>query len=146
MRGQQLTRAFAGFGGKVGTNLDLRRFRANIYLDLRNKTGFAEDNFVGRTLRIGNQAVIAVLDCDPRCKMITLDPDNGNANPEVMRVLARKHEEKAGLYGAVLVEGTIQNGDPVSVAMQQSKRTRSRNTGCQDSAASDLSMQHPEIC
>lgn len=96
---------------EVGESLDKRRFRANLYLDLAR--GFEEDNFVGHTLRIGSRAVIAVTDRDARCKMITLDPDTGQPNPEIMRQVAKAHEGKAGIYGAVLVEGTIRSGDEV---------------------------------
>jgi uncharacterized protein len=98
---------------EVGAPLDKRRFRANIYLDLASRGGFSENQFVGHMLQIGSKVVIAVSDRDPRCKMITLDPDTTQANPEVMRCVARAHEGKAGVYGAVLVEGTIRPGDPV---------------------------------
>ncbi|MGI8958867.1 MAG: MOSC domain-containing protein [Bryobacteraceae bacterium] len=100
---------------ELGTNLDKRRFRANIYLDLGFGTAFGENEFVGHTLQIGNKAVIALTDRDPRCKMITLDPDTAQANPEAMRHVARVHDGKAGVYGAVLVEGTIRSGDQVQV-------------------------------
>lgn len=102
---------------EVGGRLDLRRFRANVYLDLDGAAGFAEDEWVGRTLRIGEQVVMAVVGRDSRCKMITLDPETGSANPEVMKVLAREHEGKAGVYGAVLVEGTIRVGDAVMLLL-----------------------------
>jgi uncharacterized protein YcbX len=82
---------------------------------LASQTGFGEDEFVGRTLQIGNKVVIALTDRDPRCKMITLDPETGQANPEVMRRVARAHDGKAGVYGVVLVEGTIRAGDPVKL-------------------------------
>jgi len=95
--------------------LDHRRFRANIYVDLTSRNGFGEDAFVGRTLKVGEKAVIAVTERDPRCKMITLDPDTGEANPEIMRHLARTHDGKAGVYGAVLVEGTVRCGDQVAL-------------------------------
>jgi len=95
--------------------LDKRRFRANIYLDLKSGRGFDEDNLVGRTLRVGAKTTIAVMERDPRCKMITLDPDTGQQNREVMKQLARLHETKAGVYGAVLVEGTIRPGDEISL-------------------------------
>ena len=58
---------------------------------------------------------MAVVGRDPRCKMITLDPDTGAANAEVMKVLAREHEGMAGVYGAVLVEGTIRVGEAVEL-------------------------------
>jgi len=43
---------------------------------LMNHTGkgFDEDQLVGRTLRVGAKATIAVVERDPRCKMITLEP------------------------------------------------------------------------
>jgi uncharacterized protein len=100
---------------EVGTDLDKRRFRANVYLDLESQSAFAEDEFVGRTLRIGTKTVISVIDRDPRCKMITLDPNTGQANPEVIRRVARGHEGKAGVYAAVLVEGTIRPGDEITM-------------------------------
>jgi uncharacterized protein len=99
----------------LGTSLDKRRFRANIYLDLKSGRGFDEDKLVGRTLRVGAKATIAVMERDPRCKMITLDPDTGEQNAEVMKQLARAHETKAGVYGVVLIEGTIRPGDEISL-------------------------------
>jgi uncharacterized protein len=103
------------FSDQLGTNIDKRRFRANLYVELESGTAFGEDGFVGRTLRIGDKATIAVLDRDSRCKMITLDPDTGQANPEVMRWLARTHDGKAGVYAAVLVEGTVRPGDEITL-------------------------------
>jgi hypothetical protein len=100
---------------EVGANLDKRRFRANIYLDLGSASGFAEDQFVGHTLRIGDQVVVAVIDHDRRCKMITLDPDTAQANPEIMRRVARGHDGKAGVYCVVLVEGIIGSGDQIQL-------------------------------
>ena len=67
------------------------RFRANVYLDLKSDSGFAEDKLVGRKLGIGSGAVIMVLERDPRCKMISLDPDSGEHNPEVLRKVAQAH-------------------------------------------------------
>jgi len=94
---------------------DKRRFRANIYIELESGNAFAEDDFVGRTLQIGARTVIAVIDRDPRCKMITLDPDTAQQNPEVMRRVARDHDGKAGVYGAVLIEGTIRPQDEIAL-------------------------------
>jgi uncharacterized protein len=100
-------------GDEVGLSLDKRRFRANIYAHFEAMSGFAEDAFIGRRLQLGTKAVIAVMDRDPRCKMITLDPDTAEARPEVLRRVAQAHDGKAGLYGAVLVEGTVRSGDEI---------------------------------
>jgi uncharacterized protein YcbX len=100
-------------GDEVGTPIDPRRFRANIYIDLKSEEPFAENRLAGRAVRIGRKATFAILERDPRCKMITLDPDTAEQNPAVMRCVARNHEGTAGIYAAVLVEGTICSGDEI---------------------------------
>jgi len=102
-------------GEEIGTSVDQRRFRANIYVDLNAASGFAEDGFVGRSLRIGSKVVVSILERDPRCAMITLDPDTGESKPEFLRQVAQAHKGMAGVYGAVLVEGTLRKGDAVEL-------------------------------
>src|SRR6266481_1968143 len=102
-------------GEETGTTVDKQRFRANVYLDLTSSDGFAEDEFVGRSLRIGSKVVISVLERDPRCMMITLDPDTGEKAPALLKKVAQAHSGMAGVYGAVLVEGTLRKDDPVEV-------------------------------
>ena len=96
-------------------SIDKRRFRANIYLNLTTGEGFAEDELVGRRLRIGSRAEVLVLERDPRCKMISLDPDTGEHDPEVLRQVAQAHSAYAGVYCAVLVEGTLTKGDSIEL-------------------------------
>jgi uncharacterized protein YcbX len=105
-------------GEEVGIALDKRRFRANVYADLTPMSGFAENGFVGRRLQIGSKAEIAVTDRDPRCKMITLDPNTAEGSPEVLRRVRDYHGGKAGLYGAVLVEGIVRPGDEIRLLDQ----------------------------
>ena len=100
---------------ELGVPVDKRRFRANIYLDLAADGGFAEDKLVGRRLRIGSKAEVLVLERDPRCKMISLDPDTGEHNPEVLRKVVRAHDNFAGVYCAVLVEGMLTEGDSIEL-------------------------------
>ncbi|MFZ0547975.1 MAG: MOSC domain-containing protein [Candidatus Promineifilaceae bacterium] len=95
--------------------LDKQRFRANIYLDLASDSGFGEDNFVGRKLKIGSSAAVMVLERDPRCKMISLDPVTGEHNPEILRKVAQAHDNFAGVYCAVLVEGILTKGDTIEL-------------------------------
>jgi uncharacterized protein YcbX len=85
-------------------------------MDLASAGGFAEDAYVGRTLRIGPKVVISVLERDPRCKMITLDPDTAEPNAQLLRTVNQAHDNKAGVYGAVLVEGIIRRGDMIDLA------------------------------
>lgn len=101
---------------EVAAPIDKRAFRANIYADFSGAAGFAENGFVGRTLRIGDKAMLAVIDTDPRCQMITLDPDTAKANPDILRAVVRNHGQMAGLYCAVLVEGRVRPGDAIALA------------------------------
>lgn len=96
-------------------DLDKRRFRANLYIDLASGGGFAEDHWVGHKLGIGSEVVVEVLKRNKRCKLITLDPDTAEANPEIMKRVAREHESCAGVYATVLVEGLVAAGDEISI-------------------------------
>jgi hypothetical protein len=102
-------------GAEIGSVLDKRRFRANVYLDLGTAGGFSENAFVGRKICLGSKVVVVVVARDPRCRMITLDPDSAAPNPEVLRNVARTHDRMAGVYGAVVAEGMIRVGDAVEV-------------------------------
>jgi uncharacterized protein YcbX len=102
-------------GEETGIAVDRRRFRANIYVDLTTAHGFAEDEFVGRSLRIGSRVTVAVLQRDARCMMITLDPDTAEKTPAILKAVAQAHEGMAGVYGAVLAEGMIRKGDAVEL-------------------------------
>ena len=100
---------------ETGVPIDKRRFRANVYVDLASSGGFAENDFVGRSLRIGPKVVVRILERDARCVMITLDPDTTEKTPEILKKVAQAHEGMAGVYGAVMVEGMLHKGDPVEV-------------------------------
>ena len=100
---------------ETGVPIDKRRFRANVYVDLASSGGFAENDFVGKSLRIGPKVVLKILERDARCVMITLDPDTTEKTPEILKKVAQAHEGMAGVYGAVMVEGMLHKGDSVEV-------------------------------
>ena len=102
-------------GEETGVPIDKRRFRANVYVDLTSAGGFGENEFVGRSLRIGPKVVVSVLERDARCMMITLDPDTGEKEPAILKKVAQAHEGMAGVYGAVMVEGMLHTGDSVEL-------------------------------
>src|SRR3954466_10907472 len=97
------------------TPIDKRRFRANVYLDLASDTAFAENELVGRSVKIGPKVIVRVLERDPRCAIITLAPDTSERTPAVLKKIAQAHEGTAGVYAAVVVEGMLHKGDPVEL-------------------------------
>jgi uncharacterized protein YcbX len=105
----------AQLGREIGQSVDHRRFRANVYVDLDGGEGFAEDALVGRSLRIGPSVEIAIVARDPRCKMITLDPETGEMDPKILQKVGRGHGGRAGVYAAVLSEGLVSRGDRIEV-------------------------------
>lgn len=98
-----------------GISLDKRRFRANIYMNFDAANSFAEDALINRRLRIGKQAELMILERDPRCKAISLNPETGEHNPQILKQVAQAHEANAGVYCAVLVEGILTKGDSIEL-------------------------------
>ena len=106
----------AGVGREIGEELDRRRFRANIVIETTNTEPFAEDEWVGGTLRFGSDVsapTVTVTQRDVRCMMINLDPDTAEQNPSVLKTVVRINENNAGVYGTVVQTGEIHVGQPV---------------------------------
>ncbi|MDO5758916.1 MAG: MOSC domain-containing protein [Rhodobacterales bacterium] len=101
-------------GEETGMSVDKRRFRANFYVDWENQDDpYFEFSLVGKTIRIGDRLEIAVIERDPRCKMITLDPDTSEETPKLLQHVSRKHGGDAGVSAVVLQEGRVRKGDPI---------------------------------
>src|SRR4029453_19445004 len=69
---------------ETGMRVDKRRFRANVYIDLMSDKGFGENELVDHSIKIGPKVIIRVLERDPRCAMIALDPDTSERTPAVL--------------------------------------------------------------
>jgi uncharacterized protein YcbX len=98
-----------------GTEEDPVRFRPNLLVDLESGEAFEELQWVGRILRVGDTARIAILKADQRCMMISLDPVSAKSNPAVQRCVVQQHNNCAGVYAAVLTPGELRIGDTVSL-------------------------------
>jgi hypothetical protein len=95
-------------------NVDKRRFRSNFYVEWDNQDDpYFEFSLVGKTLKIGEKLEVAVIERDPRCKMITLDPDTSEESPKLLQHVSRSHGGDAGVFAAVLKEGRGKKGDPI---------------------------------
>jgi len=96
-----------------GTEENACRFRPNLLIDLMGAGAFDELQWVGKILRVGSEARIAVIKADQRCMMITLDPATGESSPEILKSLVQKHGQCAGIYATVLTPGEVRAGDPI---------------------------------
>ncbi len=106
--------AAAQLGEEVGMAVDKRRFRANFYVEWEDQSDpYFEFSLVGKTLKIGERLEVAVIERDPRCKMITLDPDTAEESPKLLQHVSRNHGGDAGVFAAVLQEGRVKQGDSI---------------------------------
>lgn len=95
----------------AGVPEDHRRFRMNLVVDVGNEP-FAERNWVGKQVSIGG-VTLAIHEQDQRCRMITLHPETGESAPAVLKKAGELNDACAGVYGSILVPGTVAIGDAV---------------------------------
>lgn len=109
-----ITRAtHAAVRDALGGDLDVRRFRTNLLVDLDAKA-YAEERWEGRTLRVGDVELELLHPCE-RCVIPTRDPDTQRKNPEVLRWLHREHRGLFGINARAPRPGTIRAGDTVAL-------------------------------
>jgi MOSC domain-containing protein len=96
--------------------IPMTRFRPNIVIS--GAASWAEDEFVGRVVRIGEVAFRATTVCD-RCVVTTTDQDTGERGHEPLRTLARfRNVAQKLLFGLNLIPdqvGTVWIGDEISL-------------------------------
>ncbi|MGN6251006.1 MAG: MOSC domain-containing protein [Marmoricola sp.] len=100
------------YGDHVGPG----RFRANLVVDVPG-TGFAEDDWVGRELHVG-EVVLSIGPGMPRCVMVDLGHDAAGLAeaPGLLRLLGRAHDVDLGVQATVLRSGVLRVGDEVRLA------------------------------
>lgn len=116
------TTTIAAVGAGAGMELDPRRFRANILLEIDGAEPFLEDGWVGGTLLFGKEEAspaVRVTELDSRCKMIDLDPDTAARDERVRNAVRQLNQNNAGVYGTVVRTGTIRVGDPVRLVLER---------------------------
>jgi hypothetical protein len=93
-----------------------RRFRPNIVVVTPPEAaGFAENDWVGHQLAIGDRVRLLVTEVTWRCVMTTL-PQGDLPHDRGILKTAIEHSDKAvGVYAQVLAGGTVQHGDAVTV-------------------------------
>jgi uncharacterized protein len=93
-----------------------RRFRPNIVVEPSSgEKGFVEDEWVGKTLVIGDEVRIDITEPCPRCVMTILPQGDLPRDLGILRAAAQHNQVNVGVYGAVVQGGTIRRGDPVRI-------------------------------
>jgi hypothetical protein len=100
----------------AGVAADALRFRPNLVIAPDGDAPYAEEHWVGASLRIG-QAVVRIAKKDSRCVTVNVDPRTGQPRGDLLKVIGRHRQALAGLYGTTVVPGAVRIGDPVTVAV-----------------------------
>lgn len=109
------------------SQFDERRFRPNVVVETpAGQSGFVENEWVGRTVTIGDEVRLRVTDPTPRCAIPTLDHGELPRDPRILRTIAEHNMlpipvldgqimPSAGVYAFVARGGTTRRGDPVRI-------------------------------
>ena len=106
------TQTISRLGEMVGEELDVLRFRPNILVEADDDLPFLEDNWVGRILRIGALRM-RVDQRDGRCVVITIDPETGRRNPDILRAVTDERQRCLGVYGSTVEPASVALNDKV---------------------------------
>ncbi len=95
---------------------DVRRFRPNFVIQCtKGQTGFVENDWIGRTIQIGEEVQLKITGPCPRCVMTTL-PQNGlPKDTGILRAAAQHNGANVGVYASVTRAGSVRKRDPVQV-------------------------------
>jgi len=99
---------------ELGTELDLRRFRPNLHLEL-DAAPWAEEQWAGATVEIEGGVRLAVAGSCERCAIPTRDPDTREKWPGLLRHLTARHGQNLGVLARVTRGGRVAAGAHVRV-------------------------------
>jgi uncharacterized protein YcbX len=96
------------------SRFETRRFRPNVVIQApEGVEGFVENDWIGRTLAIGDEVRLRITRPCPRCVMTTLPQGDLPRDPAVLRTAVQNNQGNVGVYADVLQAGRIRRGDAV---------------------------------
>ena len=96
---------------------EVRRFRPNIVVATApDQQGFVENDWIGKTLAIGDEVRLRITGPCPRCVMTTLSQGDLPKDAGILRTAAQNNQANVGVYADVVKSGTVRRGDDVTLA------------------------------
>ncbi len=93
-------------------DFDPRRFRPNIIVSSRpERNGFAEESWVGESIRIGPEVVLRVEKTNRRCKVTTMKQDDLSYDEKILETISQKNSNVLGVMCSVAKGGIVTVGD-----------------------------------
>jgi uncharacterized protein len=96
------------------SRFEVPRFRPNLVIEPNGAEGFVENDWLGRTLMLG-QVHLRIDGPCPRCIMTTLPQNDLPKDPAVLRTAVEQNHGNVGVYASVVRAGAVQRGDQVTL-------------------------------
>jgi uncharacterized protein len=91
---------------------EARRFRPNIVIATASSiSGFAEEEWIGKVLAIGDEVKFKITGPCPRCVMTTLAQGDLPRDAGILKTALKYNQAHVGIYASVLQGGKIRRGD-----------------------------------
>ena len=98
------------------SRFDIRRFRPNLVIETpAGRIGFVENDWINRTLRIGDEVELAIFRPCGRCIMTTVPQGDLPKDAGVLRVAAEQNDANVGVYATVVTPGRVKRGARVEL-------------------------------
>ena len=94
--------------------IDVRRFRPTALIEVEKGSGFVENDWIGRRVRLGGLTLNAEEDAK-RCGVTFISQPGIEEDPEILRNILRNNKRHLGIYCSSNASGTIVEGDEVFV-------------------------------
>ncbi len=95
---------------------EARRFRPNIVVETNNEElEFVENDWIGKTLKIGDEVELKITEPCPRCVMTTLSQGDLPNDIGILRTAAQNNNAHVGVYASVIKGGTIHCDDEINI-------------------------------
>ncbi|MFJ7364126.1 MOSC domain-containing protein [Peribacillus frigoritolerans] len=95
--------------------VDFRRFRPNLFISLKEKIPFIEEEWIGKRIKIGSKVEIQLVGHCKRCMIITVNPDNAERDSSLHKTLIKERNNNFGVYASVINTGDIHVDDEVQL-------------------------------
>ena len=104
----------AALSAELGTDVDARRFRTNLHLEL-DAEPWAELAWAGAQIELEGGVRLRIDHACERCAIPTRDPDTQEKWPQLLRHLTAEHGQDFGLLARVRVSGRVYAGESVRI-------------------------------
>ena len=106
--------SLAALSEELGTEIDARRFRTNLHLEL-DAEPWAELGWAGAALELEGGVRLEIEQACERCAIPTRDPDTQEKWPGLLSHLAARHGQDFGVLARVIAPGRVSQGEQVRI-------------------------------